>query len=162
MIRQANSSDLDALVCLAKKTREHMLSIGLNQWVGDYPNLIHFQNDLNANGLYLYIKDDIIYGSVSILPENDPPYQIINWTSDHALVVHRLFVDPDFQMKGVGQALFQYAQTLTSKAYQSLKVDTHPDNHRMQALIKKMGFEYKGYIASIHRYAYEWVPNKKK
>jgi GNAT superfamily N-acetyltransferase len=158
MIRRAHASDIDAIEKMATKTRNHMLSIGLKQWLGDYPNHVHFEKDLKLQGLYVYEENNHIYGSISILPENDPAYQVIDWAKHHSLVVHRLFVDPDSQQKGIGMALFQYAQSLTRDAYQSLKVDTHPDNHRMQTLIQKMGFEYKGYIESINRLAYEWLP----
>lgn len=157
MIEQAIMSNLGAIKQLADKTRKHMLSIGLQQWLGDYPALIDFQADLEKNGLYVFKKNNQIYGSISILEENDPAYQAITWSNQEALVVHRLFVDPDHQKEGLGKALFAFAQSMALNNNKSLKVDTHPDNLRMQLLIKKMGFEYKGYLASIHRYAYEWL-----
>jgi RimJ/RimL family protein N-acetyltransferase len=53
--------------------------------------------------------------------------------------------------------MFEKAIELTKNNYLSLKVDTHPDNHKMQSLILKMGFQYKGYIESINRLAYEVI-----
>lgn len=159
MIRKAKITDLDAIDQLAQMVRTHMLSIGLKQWPGDYPNRIHFEKDIRQNGLYIYEDNHHIYGSISILPENDPAYQIINWTFENQLVVHRLFVDPNQQNRGIAMALFEYAKSLAIKNGQGLKVDTHPDNQRMQALIIKEGFQYKGYIESINRLAYEWLPN---
>jgi len=162
MIRKAKDKDLRAISDLAKKTRQHMLSIGLHQWLGDYPNILHFKDDLKNDGLYVYETNHKIIASITILPENDPPYKVIDWEKDDSLVIHRLFVDPDNQKQGIGQALFEQAKTLTKQGYQSLKVDTHPDNHRMQALIQKMNFKYKGYIESINRLAYEWVCHDKE
>lgn len=157
MIRKAMTEDLEAIGRLAAKTRAHMLLIGLEQWVGNYPNKIHFQDDIDKSGLYVYTQNNQIYGSMSLLPENDPAYKAVRWQSQNAMVIHRLFVDPNHQKQGVGQALFAYAQKLAKNTNYDLKIDTHPDNHRMQALIKKMGFEYKGYLSTIHRYAYEWL-----
>lgn len=158
MIRKANRDEISVIASLARKARNHMQSIGLNQWIGEYPNEVDFSKDMHSNGLFVYEHHGQILGSISILPENDLPYKIIQWQENDSLVVHRLFVDPDHQNEGIGMKLFHYAQILTRNDYLSLKVDTHPDNHRMQALILKMGFQYMGYIKSINRLAYEWLP----
>lgn len=156
MIRKALEADLKAIEQLAIKTRKHMQDNGLKQWPGDYPNLENFEADLKKQGLYVYEDNNIIKASITILPENDPPYKEIRWYSDHALVIHRLVVDPDYQLQGIGQKMFEKAIELTKESYQSLKVDTHPDNTKMQKLILKMKFQYMGYLASINRLAYEW------
>lgn len=157
MIRKANKSDIQTIYELSMKTKASMLKSGLNQWVGNYPKYDSFYQDYLKSGLYIYLKDDSIIASISILEENDPPYKEINWEKDDSLVIHRLLVDPDYQKHGVGKAMFEKAIELTQKGYSSLKVDTHPDNHKMQALIIKMGFQYKGYIESINRLAYELI-----
>ncbi|MCF7924109.1 MAG: GNAT family N-acetyltransferase, partial [Candidatus Izimaplasma sp.] len=90
--------------------------------------------------------------------ENDPPYKEIKWEGHNSLVIHRILVDPKYQNKGIGKSLFNKAIELTKRGnYQSLKVDTHPDNIKMQRLIKSMGFKYVGYIKSINRLAYELI-----
>ena len=157
MIRKAHSEDLFILNEMAKSIRTQMNDLGLKQWLGHYPNTDHFKEDLKKDGLYVYSDNDTILGSISILEENDPPYQAISWHRDHALVIHRLMVDPNHQKKGVGIALFTYAINKAKQGYGSLKVDTHPDNIRMQKLILKMKFEYMGYLSSINRLAYELI-----
>ncbi|HKL47860.1 MAG TPA: GNAT family N-acetyltransferase, partial [Candidatus Izemoplasmatales bacterium] len=126
-------------------------------WLGDYPNAAHFKADLKSHGLYVYLDKGQIIGSISILQENDPPYQAIQWHRQLSLVIHRFMVDPNHQKKGVGIALFEHAIQLTTIKHQSLKVDTHPDNVKMQKLILKMNFEYMGYLSSINRLAYELI-----
>lgn len=114
--------------------------------------MMHYKNH------YIYKKEKQILGSISVLPENDPPYKELTWAKEHSMVIHRLIVDPAVQKQGIGKALFAYAISYAKKkGVQSLKVDTHPDNYRMQALIKKMGFIEVGYLVSIHRLAYELV-----
>jgi RimJ/RimL family protein N-acetyltransferase len=39
----------------------------------------------------------------------------------------------------------------------SIKIDTHPDNYKMKAFLHKQGFVPIGYLAIIHRDAYELV-----
>ena len=155
MIRKATVDDLSSIHQLSQVVKQHMLSQGLNQWVGDYPIIDVFTQDLQLSGLYVFTENNQIIASISILPENDPPYQALVWDSSEALVIHRILVDPKHQGKGIGKQLFAYAIMQMMNGYQSLKVDTHPDNIKMQTLIKQMGFSYKGYLSSINRLAYE-------
>ncbi len=158
MIIQAKAGDVPAVAKLAVKTRLHMLSIGLQQWPGNYPDQARFQNDYEQNALFLYFEEDKILGSISLLPDDESAYREIQWFKDHSLVIHRLIVDPDRQRQGIGQKLFAFAiAKAQEEGYASVKVDTHPDNLRMQALIKRMGFVDVGYLSGINRLAYEYV-----
>lgn len=135
-----------------------MLANGLQQWVGDYPNEEHFLKDYLNNGLFLYIVKDKIAASISILPENDAAYKEIEWLKYHSLVIHRVLVDPEMQHSGIGMELFNYAIRMgLDGGYESIKVDTHPDNDKMQRLIAKAGFVPVGYLSGINRLAYEYV-----
>jgi len=156
LIRAALLSDLNSLVEIASKIREQMKSVNLKQWLGNYPNYEDFYKDFQLQGLFVYELNEIIVGSISILPENDPPYREINWDSSEAVVIHRIMVDPSFQRIGIASKLFRFAINYgREKEYVSLKIDTHPDNQKMQNLICKFNFKYKGYIKSINRLAYE-------
>mgnify|MGYP005847471791 CR=1 FL=1 len=158
MIRKAKANELKDILIIANRAKENMLNNNLKQWVGNYPNLNVFKIDLNLNGLYVYLKDKKIIASISILKENDQPYKAIDWYSNNSLVIHRILVDPLYQHKGIGRALFKKAIELSKNGnYKSLKVDTHPENLKMQNLIKAMGFKYKGYLESINRLAYELI-----
>lgn len=158
MIRKAKANELNEILKIANKTKENMLNNNLKQWVGNYPNLEVFNKDLKLNGLFVYLENNKIIASISILEENDPPYQAIKWFSHNSLVIHRILVNPIYQGKGIGKALFNQAIALTKEGnYISLKVDTHPDNLKMQKLIESMGFKYMGYLESINRLAYELI-----
>jgi GNAT superfamily N-acetyltransferase len=158
MIRKARFEDLQIITDLAKTTREHMIQMGLLQWEGNYPDYAHFLSDYENNGLYIYLENDEIIASISILPENDKPYKELTWLKQNSLVIHRVIVNPKTQKKGIGKVLFTYAIELAkSNNYESIKIDTHPDNFRMQGLILKMGFVKIGYLSRINRLAYELV-----
>lgn len=158
MIELAKRHELETINKLAKITRKNMLKEGLKQWVGDYPNLTTFINDYNNSSLYIYKEDDIIMASITILEENEEAYREIEWLKKHSMVIHRIIVDPSIQKKGLGTELFEFAINLSRiNNYDSLKVDTHQDNLKMQGLIKKMNFKYIGYLKGIERLAYELV-----
>ncbi len=158
MIELAKFNELELIAKLAKITRENMLKEGLNQWTGDYPNLDTFINDYHNKSLYVYKENNIIIASITILEEHEAGYKEIKWLKEHSMVIHRIIVDPSIQKKGLGTKLFQFAINLSKiNNYDSLKVDTHRDNLKMQGLIKKMNFKYIGYLKGIDRLAYELV-----
>ncbi len=158
MIELAKINDLDTIVTIATYTRNDMIKQGLNQWLGNYPNIDYFREDFKNKGLFVYLINNQIIASISILLENESAYKEITWLRDYSLVIHRLLVHPDFQQKGIGKELFQFAIDKARKEnFKSIKIDTHPDNFKMQRLILKFGFKKIGYLSKINRLAYELV-----
>ena len=158
MIKLAKYSDLDIIVIIAKSTRNDMLKRELKQWIGDYPSFTDFSGDYKKNGLYICIKNNKIIGSISLLTDSDSEYKKIAWKRNHSLVIHRLLVSPDFQRKGIEKPLLIFSIDFARKnGYESIKIDTHPENYRMQGLIKKLNFIEIGYLSKINRLGYELV-----
>ncbi|HOP56585.1 MAG TPA: GNAT family N-acetyltransferase [Bacillota bacterium] len=158
MIRNSLKTDPVILEKIARVVARGLNSEGISQWSLTYPSLQDFANDHEDGSLLIYESEGTILGSVTIKPENDPAYAKIIWEGKNAFVIHRLMVLPEARMKGIGKTLFMAAieKAKTSKA-DSVKVDTHPDNLRMQRLILKMGFKRKGYLESINRIGYELI-----
>ena len=156
LIRKACENDLSVIADLAKFVRGNMVLSGLEQWVGDYPNIDNFRKDFLNDGLFVLVLDNEIIGSCSILKENDVAYKEVVWNGINALVVHRILVSPKHQGKGYGKDLLIYAlEKARLEGYDAVKIDTHPDNIKMQRMLKSMGFSFKGYLASINRLAFE-------
>ncbi|MCK7490803.1 MAG: hypothetical protein MZW92_02720 [Comamonadaceae bacterium] len=44
-------------------------------------------------------EEGVVAGSMSLLPENDPAYAAVSWTGTHALVMHRVMVDPLYRRR---------------------------------------------------------------
>jgi ribosomal protein S18 acetylase RimI-like enzyme len=156
LIRDAKKDDLLSLEILADQVRKNMSQEGLKQWIGNYPNYQHFEKDLLDKGLFVYELSGEVAASISLLPENDLPYQEIKWESKHALVIHRIMVNPKYQHQGIAKQLINYAlDKAKSEGYDAIKIDTHPNNLKMQKMLEGFNFIYKGYLESINRLAYE-------
>jgi GNAT superfamily N-acetyltransferase len=159
-IRLASIGDIDTLTMLARIVANDLHLHGIDQWDASYPSQEHFIKDLNRQGLYVADIDGVIVGSVTIIPEDDPFYHEISWDCQKSYVLHRLMVHPKWMRQGIGRQLFLSAIDVAKKANQdSIKVDTHPDNYRMQSLIISLGFVKRGYIKSMHRIGFELVLN---
>jgi len=158
MLRLATSDDLKGLCCIARIVARELHASGIDQWSDTYPDYEHFQKDLDKSALYVYEIEGGVIGSISILPENDPFYKVLTWEGTNALVVHRLMVLPAFRRQHIGSTLLNFAIEMAKKQnYDSVKIDTHPDNLRMQKLIKSCGFKEVGYITPMNRIGYQLV-----
>lgn len=158
LIRLAINEEIQAISELAKIVRTDMWNNGLEQWTGNYPAYENFYQDYTNKGLYVLVKDGLIIGSVSIFVENEVAYHEVVWEKDKSLVVHRIIVDPAKQGQGYGKQLIEFALAMAKQGgFGSVKIDTHPDNLKMQKLLKSMNFSYRGYLSSINRLAFEKV-----
>lgn len=159
MIALALLKDLEEIDSLAVKAITNMKESSIPQWTLNYPRKDHYFKDVINNALYIYKEDDSILGAMTLLPENDPPYQTIDgWLKDKSLVIHRVIVDPNNSKKGIAQTLFNYAYELGKlEEYESIKIDTHLENYKMRNFLEKNGFKEIGYLACINRQAYEKV-----
>jgi ribosomal protein S18 acetylase RimI-like enzyme len=158
LIRLAINDEIQAISELAKVVKADMWNNGLEQWTGNYPAYENFYQDYANKGLYVLVKDGLIIGSVSIFVENEAAYHEVVWERDKSLVVHRIIVDPARQGQGYGKQLIEFALSMAKQdGFGSVKIDTHPDNLKMQKLLKSMNFSYRGYLSSINRLAFEKV-----
>lgn len=159
MIRKATKADVPAVALLARSVAKDLHRQGVDQWSDVYPLAVHFEADVDKDGLYVYEQGNRIVGACAILPEADPPYRTIPFTIGEAIVLHRVMVDPDHMRQGIGKALFEFASEIArERRVPWIRVDTHPDNVRMRSFLRKEGFQEIGYMASIHRIGYERSP----
>ncbi len=155
-ISRGTMSDIRSLLRLRTRVIKDMEYWGIKQWTNNYPNEQVLEDDVNHHALYVLKHDRSLIASVTIKPENDPAYQVLSWESNHAMVIHRLMIDPTHMRQGIGNRLFAFAEKLAyNRGYDSIKVDTHPDNYRMLGLIRKNGYIEVGYMASINRIGFE-------
>ncbi|MCF7926472.1 MAG: GNAT family N-acetyltransferase [Candidatus Izimaplasma sp.] len=157
MLVKANLHDLNEIDYLAVKVIKDMQQANIPQWTLSYPRRDHYKKDIMKNRCYIYKEFDRILGVITVQAEDDPPYKTIDtWLSHNSLVIHRLIVHPKHQRKGIAKKLLFYAFYLgESTGYDSIKIDTHPDNYKMERFLVKLGFKSVGYLKTINRDAYE-------
>lgn len=159
MIRLATIEDLSRIDEMAVYTIHDMALSNIPQWDLSYPRKKHYQKDVANNSLFVYETDGIVRGAITIIPEQDPPYETIQgWFTEHgeSLVIHRAIVDPFYRNKGVAQKLLNHAiGMMSTSGYKSIKIDTHHDNYKMRRFLEKNNFKYIGYLNVINREAYE-------
>lgn len=141
----AKEADLPRIMEIYDIAKAYMRANGNpNQWNGAYPDPETLRTDIEKQRLYVYKKDGRIHGVFMLLLEEEPTYAYIedgSWREETPYgTIHRLAGD------GEVRGLFAKCVAFCEKKVSYLRADTHFDNHTMQHLLEKNGFERRGII----------------
>ena len=141
----AKEADLPRILEIYDIAKAYMRANGNpNQWNGAYPDPETLRTDIEKQRLYVYKKDGRIHGVFMLLLEEEPTYAYIedgSWREERPYgTIHRLAGD------GEVKGLFAKCVAFCEKKVPYLRADTHFDNHTMQHLLEKNGFERRGII----------------
>ena len=141
----AKEADLPRILEIYDIAKAYMRANGNpNQWNGAYPDPETLRTDMEKQRLYVYKKNGRIHGVFMLLLEEEPTYAYIedgSWREEAPYgTIHRLAGD------GEVKGLFAKCVAFCEKKVPYLRADTHFDNHTMQHLLEKNGFERRGII----------------
>lgn len=144
-IRKTLSQDIDAVMECYAEARAYMHSHGNpHQWVNGYPRRELIEREAARGCSYVCMDGETVAAVFSLIEDGEPTYQIIHdgaWLDEAPYgVVHRICV----ARHGAGVGAFCLDWCLTRCG--NIRIDTHRDNLAMQALLKKCGFQYCGWI----------------
>jgi hypothetical protein len=162
MIRLATYEDLDTIMEIYAIAKKYMADNGNStQWADTYPNHEILKKDIQSEQLFVYIENNIIHGVFVFIIGPEATYSYIEngtWKNEDLYgTIHRIASD------GVVKGVFSQCVDFCKERIPNLRIDTHNDNHTMQHLIKKRGFEKCGIIYvqnGTSRIAYQYSPNK--
>ena len=144
MIRPANISDIDPILNITKSCALHMIDNGIFQWNEYYPDKASFINDVGNDELFVYCVSEKVVGCISLCNEMDEVYKPVHWKTinDNNLYVHRLAVHPDFQKKGLGKSLMDFAENYAKdNSHFSVRLDTFSKNKRNLKFYESRGYQ---------------------
>ena len=152
----ARERDLGEILQIYAHARSFMAANGNpNQWGKTNPPRETLEADIAEEKLYVAEKGNMICGVFFFHTGEDPTYHKIYkgaWLSDTPYgTIHRI------ASRGSG-GLFAACVAFCLQKCSHLRIDTHEDNHIMQHVIEKAGFQRRGiiYIADgTPRIAYE-------
>ncbi|MCM0598215.1 GNAT family N-acetyltransferase [Periweissella fabalis] len=167
-LQVATVADLPIVMKITNQAKALLKADGINQWQMGYPSEVDFENDMKEEHLYVAKLDDETVGFIALIDGLDQAYQIIEngaWLNNDEpyYTIHRVAVSSDASGQKLGERMLRAAVEKSLELgpdAKSVRVDTHPDNKRMQYLLNKIGFVLTGHIFINDgelRYAYEYM-----
>ena len=157
--RKSTTDDVPAILEIFRAAKAYMAAHGNpTQWGGDYPGLPELLPDIAWGDSYVLTENGTVVGTFSFIIGDEPTYQVLlngRWHADRPYgTIHRLASSGT--VRGVSRACFDFCTGLSDY----VRVDTHADNHAMQAAIEGYGFRKCGNIyasSGTLRTAYDYV-----
>ena len=147
LIRKSTINDLPFITKLINDGRQKMISEGnTTQWTNGHPSNEQIISDIK-NGVSHLIVDKQTQrhlATFALIKGPDPTYAQIydgQWLNTLPYyVIHRVASAPG--VHGIMRMVLNYAFSFTN----TIRIDTHEDNHTMRALLLKYGFQHCGTI----------------
>lgn len=148
MIRPATISDLLQALEVLEAVKNHMIKQDLDQWDEHYPNQETLTTDLNNQQAYIYLEHGKILAYMVLNEEYDTEYDDLVWyTKTPFLVIHRLFVHPIAQGKGISSQMILFAEKYAKEhQYHSIRFDAYSLNDTANAVYLKKGYSHVGTV----------------
>jgi len=155
-VRKINVSETYQAYSIIENGRDILRRDGCSQWQDGNPDLNRIKKYIRQGQLFGVFIDDVLclVGAI-ICGEIESSYKYLysgEWqlyTSEY-VTIHALAVKKGCEGHGLSNYFFDFVITMARNCekhnIKSIRLDTHPDNMRMQHLIKKRGFVYCGIV----------------
>jgi len=153
-ILQATSYDLIEILYLLKVCIHEINSKGLRQRDMQF-RLANI--DLNKGNIYLYKKNSVTLGMITLEVDANAEYKSISWNEESSkpLIAHRLAVHPNWKNQGIENEILQFIEQFAHlKGYTSIRIDAFAENIEAIAVYNKLHYQETGQI----QFHYQKVP----
>ena len=156
-LRKATEHEVEIAMNIINMAKTHLKEQGIDQWQNGYPDLSCIIRDIENEKGYFVEDDGVILGYLCVDYDGEPAYDNLNgeWSSDEKyVVVHRMAFNDKARGKGISNLVFTLVEDMSrERGISYFRVDTDADNHKMQHILNKNGFSYRGTI---------WFDNSEK
>ena len=142
-IELAKITDLNRIMEITRACAIDLISKNIFQWNEKYPSKEAFKKDIEKNTLYVCKNKSRITGCISLCADKDEEYENVEWITEDFknLYLHRLAVHPEYQKKGVGRSLMDFAEEYAKlNGFKSVRLDTFSQNPRNNKFYKSRNY----------------------
>lgn len=156
-LKLAQTGDAQLAMSFIDQAKAHLKAQGIDQWQTGYPDLACIETDIDLQKGYFLTDGQTPVGYLCIDFEGEPAYLDLKgeWASNKAYgVVHRMAIGDECRGRGLAGQTFELVQQLClERDIHCIRVDTDAANEKMQHVLAKAGFTYRGTI---------WFDNSEK
>lgn len=162
----AKQEDIDLIVSWMNQAKKHLKEQNIPQWQTNYPNQMDIEKDIMKKVGYIVEEKNQKVGYLCLDFEEDLAYRTIvgQWLTQHPYaVIHRMTLNDEARGHGLASQVFEQAfEICQSHQIDSVRIDTHEANLKMQHVCLKSGFVYCGKVMQNdgERLAFERVLKK--
>ncbi|MCQ2009974.1 GNAT family N-acetyltransferase [Sporolactobacillus sp. STSJ-5] len=167
-LRKATSHDFPEIKKIIDEAKLLLKADGIDQWQDGYPDDATLKEDIAQEISHVLIVDGRVAGTGVLFAKIEPAYEAIesgSWIQTSAssyASIHRVALSPDYRGRHLASSLMTFLITAAAlNGHTDIRIDTHPENPRMQHVIKQAGFEYRGVVhldmPNGKRWAYQLV-----
>ncbi|GEM63574.1 N-acetyltransferase [Sphingobacterium faecium NBRC 15299] len=148
MIRKGIPKDIIQAAQVLEEVKAYMLNIGIDQWDQEYPNRIVLTQDIDREEAFIYEEQGELLAYMVLNEKCDQEYAELNWkTATPFVVIHRLYVKPSAQGKGISSKMIKYSEQFAlENKYQSIRFDAFSLNETANAVYIKKGYASVGTV----------------
>ncbi|MFP3599136.1 GNAT family N-acetyltransferase [Chryseobacterium sp. SIMBA_029] len=148
MIRKAVPADLVQIEKVLEAVKADMHNNNIDQWDAEYPNKEILKRDIESQVGWVSVENGDILSYMVLNEFCDEEYNLLSWKySSPFLIIHRLFVSPSAQGKGVSSIMIKYAEQYASENnYHSIRLDAFSLNETANLVYLKKGYEFVGTV----------------
>lgn len=155
-IRPTTKADIAAAEKCLADGKAALAELNVPQWQGEYPNRIDIAEDMTHGASYIAVDNaNTVLGVMALSFDGDDTYDTIDgaWLTHSCsqdaryAVIHRCAVNANAARCGVMTAMFLEGERLAREhGAESIRIDTHERNVRVQGLVRKLGYQRCGVI----------------
>jgi ribosomal protein S18 acetylase RimI-like enzyme len=148
-IMRLGSGHKKGVMSLFRAVTKDLQRQGILQWDWFYPNGIVIGNDLRKKNMFGLVMDDQIVAAVVLDTKQSSIYAAVQWRDvrGEPACIHRLAVRPEYQGKGLGKQLLQFAEGLARKqGNTSIRLDVYTGNPGAVNMYSRAGYQQVGEV----------------
>lgn len=156
-LRLVKIHEVNIALEIINDAKKHLKQQAIDQWQAGYLDYDCIEQDIENEKGYFIADKNWIWGYLCIDYDGESAYSHLNgkWLNEEKyVVVHRMAFIEDPCGKGISDSVLCLVEEMSrEKGIYSFRMDTDGDNHKMQHILKKNGFTYRGTI---------WFDNSEK
>lgn len=148
MIRKAVPEDLIQIEKVLEDVKKDMYENGIDQWDSEYPNKEIISQDIQSQVGWIFTEDGVVLSYMVLNESCDEEYNLLMWKyASPFLVIHRLFVSPLAQGKGISSMMIRHAEEYAGEnKYRSIRLDAFSLNETANLVYLKKRYEFVGTV----------------
>ena len=142
--RKATADDLAAICAMVRSAVAAMEARGVFQWDSLYPTEYDFRADADAGTLFVGERGGALCAVCAVNKDCDAQYKNGAWKYPACewLIIHRLYVSPALQGRGIATRTFAHIESTLRKAgVEAVRLDVFSENPAALALYRHSGYE---------------------